>query len=405
MPIAALLGVAAGGAAWWYGRFAGIADDALPNGVWVWLGLSGLGLAVAALGFTTSAWWRRLTSVFAVLLCLLSSGVVLNRWVGYWPTAQVAWNDLTDAPLPHEVDSETMHAMQRAHMVPTHGTIVRLESGSDGSHFSHRQEYVYLPPAWYSSSPPPALPAVLMVGGEFARPITWLLGGGVYATIDSFAIAHNGFSPIFVFPDVTGWFRNDTECVNGPRGYVADHLTKDVVPSVTRQFSPSGRAANWGVVGWSMGGTCAVDLTVMHPDVFTSFIDIQGDQAPNAGNRQQTIQRLFGGDARAYESFDPLTVMQKHGPYNGVTGWFSVPSGPGVDAKTSRSFDRLRTAAEVLCGTGLQLGIACKVAPFHGSHAMQSGTLAFNEALPWLAGQLGTPGVDKVPLLSSAPLP
>ena len=44
-----------------------------------------------------------------------------------------------------------------------------------------------------------------------------------------------------------------------------------------------------------MGGTCAVDLTVMHLGMFSAFVDIAGDLGPNSGTKAQTIARLFGG--------------------------------------------------------------------------------------------------------------
>lgn len=36
-------------------------------------------------------------------------------------------------------------------------------------------------------------------------------------------------------------------------------------PYMVSAFGVSPDRANWGIAGWSMGGTCAVDLTVMHP--------------------------------------------------------------------------------------------------------------------------------------------
>ena len=82
---------------------------------------------------------------------------------------------------------------------------------------------------------------------------------------------------MLVFVDPGGTFNNDTECVNGSRGNAADHLDQRCCAvhgvELRRQCAPS---ANWGVVGWSMGGTCAVDLTVMHPDMFSAFEDIAG---------------------------------------------------------------------------------------------------------------------------------
>ena len=102
---------------------------------------------------------------------------------------------------------------------------------------------------------------------------------------------------MLVFVDSGGAFNNDTECVNGTRGNAADHLTKDVVPFMESTYGVSANPANWGIVGWSMGGTCAVDLAIMHPDMFSTFEDIAGDLAPNSGTKQQTIDRLFGGNA------------------------------------------------------------------------------------------------------------
>ncbi len=134
---------------------------------------------------------------------------------------------------------------------------------------------------------------------------------------------------MLVFVDTSGSFTKDTECVNGVRGNAADHLTKDVVPYVISHFGVSSDPANWGVAGWSMGGTCAVTLTAKYPELFSTFVGIDGDVSPNAGSKDQTVFRLFGGDEQAWESFDPTTVMNAHGPYTGVAGWFSV-SDPNV---------------------------------------------------------------------------
>src|SRR6202012_5326942 len=139
--------------------------------------------------------------------------------------------------------------------------------------------------------------------------------------IDEMAARRGGSRPVFVFVDSGGAFNNDTECVNGSRGNAADHLTKDVVPYMISTFGVSAEPARWGIVGWSMGGTCALDLTVMHPELFRSFVDIAGDMGPEAGTKAQTISRLFGGNADAWAAFDPSTVIPKHGRYTGVSGW------------------------------------------------------------------------------------
>ena len=125
----------------------------------------------------------------------------------------------------------------------------------------------------------------MMIGGEFNTPADWLRAGNAVTTIDDFAAAHGGNAPVLVFVDSGGAFNNDTECVNGTRGNAADHLTKDVVPFMISNFGVSPDRANWGIVGWSMGGTCAVDLTVMHPELFSAFVDIAGDMGPERGHQ------------------------------------------------------------------------------------------------------------------------
>src|SRR6202043_1292238 len=86
----------------------------------------------------------------------------------------------------------------------------------------------------------------------------------------------------------------------------------------------SAHRANWGVAGWSMGGTCAVDLAVMPPELVSAFVDIAGDRSPSVGTKDQTIARLFGGDAAAWAAFDPRTVIVDHALYQDMSGWFSV---------------------------------------------------------------------------------
>jgi S-formylglutathione hydrolase FrmB len=104
-------------------RFSGLAGDPAPSSLWIWVGLTGIALAVAVLGWRGSQWWRRSVSLLAVLLCLLSAGVSLNLWVGYFRTVQAAWNELTAGPLPDETDLNTVMAM-RGKGAPAHGALV-----------------------------------------------------------------------------------------------------------------------------------------------------------------------------------------------------------------------------------------------------------------------------------------
>jgi S-formylglutathione hydrolase FrmB len=421
LPAAAAVGAATAYLAHWYIVDRGLSEEPAPAALWLWVALSGAAAAVLVLGWRGARPWRRGATVLAVPLCLLCAALALNLWVGYFPTVQAAWSQLTSGPLPDQTDQASVTAMAAKRARPPHGSVVPVVIPSDASHFKHRGELVYLPPEWFTSTPPPALPTVMMIGGQFNTPADWTRAGNAVKTIDDFAATHDGKAPVLVFVDSGGAFNNDTECVNGVRGNAADHLTKDVVPFMVSHFGVSPGRANWGVAGWSMGGTCAVDLTVMHPEMFSAFVDVAGDFYPNAGTKTQTIARLFGGNADAWAAFDPTTVISRHGPYADVAGWFAISSdGPPAprrdlavtDAGAMRLVSRdaaanpgnQTAAAYSLCSLGRANGIDCAVVPQPGRHDWPFADRAFAAALPWLAGRLGTPGVPRIPLpAASAP--
>ncbi|HUO36423.1 MAG TPA: alpha/beta hydrolase-fold protein, partial [Mycobacterium sp.] len=377
--------------------------------LWVWTAVCAGSVGVAALGFRGARWWRRGLSLVAIALTLVSALIVLNEWVGYYPTLEKAWADLTAGPLPDQTDAADLPALRNTH--PETGKLVEVDIPDGASGFAHRREYVYLPPIWFTGDVPPKLPAVMMIAGEFSNPSNWIRTGNAIAAIDKHANQHGGAAPVFVFADSSGRFNNDTECVNGPRGDVADHLTKDIRPYVISQFGTSSDPSQWAVVGWSSGGTCAIDLTVMHPDLFTTFEDIGGDRGPNAGTKQQTINRLYGGDAATWDAYDPRTVMASHGPYSGVAGYFDDSQEPPEDLQNKLPDLRQERLAPVgfgghgdddqfrdkgalpdLCAAAVAVNIGCTLRVYIGYHTWQLAARAFSDALPWIAARVRTPG-------------
>jgi S-formylglutathione hydrolase FrmB len=322
----------------------------------------------------------------------------------------VAWARVTGSPLPGQSDHPAAGS--------NWATIVKVTIPDDASGFAHREELVYLPPAWYASTPPPRLPVVMMIGGEFSQPADWLYAGNAQQTTAAFAATHGGNAPVLVFPDYDGAFSNDTECVNGPRGNAADHLTKDVVPYMISHFSVGADPTNWGVVGWSSGRTCALTLSVTHPELFSAFVDIDGGLGPNAGTERQTIERLFGGDTDAWTAFDPRTVLAEHGHYENMSGWFSSSADtptvyrppsteplPSQDPGWGANFDDHAAIVDEMCRMASGHGIECAVVPNPGRHDFSSAASAFAASLPWLAGRLGTPRAPAIPLPAAPPPP
>ena len=108
------------------------------------------------------------------VILLLSLGLTINGWLGYFPTVYAAWGQLTHAPLPDQSDWRTVGDLRLKGIAPQHGAVVAVETGDSASGFRHRTEWVYLPPAWFTATAPARLPAVLMIGGEFNTPPDWI---------------------------------------------------------------------------------------------------------------------------------------------------------------------------------------------------------------------------------------
>ena len=416
------LGAAGAVPAVWAQRYLGslgVAGDPAPPLLWVWIAATGLAAGVVVLGWRGAKWRRRGAAVVAVPLCVLCTALTLNLWVGYLPTVATAWDQFKGDPLPDEIDRVPVPRARQGSARPPTGVVAPIAIPANASKFAHRREFVYLPPSWFVSNPPPRLPTVMMIGTALNTPADWIRAGDAIRSIDDFASAHGGNAPVLVFVDATGAFNNDTECVDGPRGNAADHLTKDVVPYMISNFGVSADPANWGIAGFSMGGTCAVDLTVMHPNLFSAFVDIAGDAGPNLGTRAQTIANLFGGNANAYKAFDPTTVIAGHQRYKGIYGWFDVPGTPraehryvtsaGIGSVAVGAHDPIANpegqdfAANSLCTAGSAHGIRCAVVTQPGRHDWPFAAQSFAAALPWLAGRLSTPGVPRIPLPGLGP--
>lgn len=410
--VAVLVGAGVAAAAALYVRNQGWSAEPISVGTVFWTAMFGFAVTVLIAGWPGSAGWRRLVAVLSVLLVVVCALAAVNTATGYLPTVRAAWLRATGTQPAQWIDEAQLTAMRDKGEIPTRGTVVRVMTPSDVSGFAHRTELVYLPPAWFASNPPPPLPAVIMLGGEFGRPDDWLVSTSALQTLDNFAALHHGNAPVFVLPDIAGRFNNDTECVDGTRGNAASHLTKEVVPYVISRFGVSSKPENWGMAGWSSGATCSLMTAVRNPDMFRAIVWLDGTLGPNAGTKDQTIARLFGGDPDAWDAYDPKTVITRHGAYDHLSAWLAVaedtptvyrkatttPPSADAIADWDTFSEKHAPNANKLCALLSGYNIECSVVGYRGGHDFGSAGTGFAAALPWLAGVLGTPDVKPRPL-------
>jgi enterochelin esterase-like enzyme len=377
LPVALAGGVLAGVLAWVYRVQLTGDTDPMPVTIWIWLAATFTALLVLVIGWTGAQWWRRGTAVLAVFLAALTCANTVNKLVAYYPTLNAAINDWRGTPIPGQRSlGEVRHSVGHR----SNGELVSVAIPSTYSGFPHRNELVYLPPAWFERAKRPTLPAIEMITSNHGSPSNWIRIGGALRTVDLYAARHGGWAPILVFADPAGDFFTDTECVNGPRGNAENHLVYDIPRFVERTFHASANPADWGVLGFSMGGTCAVDLAVEHPTVFQHFVDMSGDIGPNDGNKAQTIAHLYGGLVSAWRAHDPLTVLGTHPLYpRGMSGRFEVGSGEPIHVAQADDLARAASAD----------GIQTMVVVRPGDHDWTFATRACADALPWLADQVG----------------
>ncbi|HZX02800.1 alpha/beta hydrolase [Kribbella sp.] len=355
--------------------------DPVPFAVWFWLGAAAGALLVLVVGWRTARWWRRGMAVLAAALAAFACANGINQFVGYYPTIGAVIDDWTHAPLPGQTSLKGAVKAAGAASVPAAGKLVEVTIPATYSHFVHRHELVYLPPRWFVGHRRPVLPVVELIGGQRGGPGDWVRLGNAVQLADGYAHDHGGYAPILVFADPTGTFSNDTECVNGPRGNAADHLARDIPAYVEKTFGASRDPRQWAIAGFSMGGTCALDLTVQYPEVFKHFVDISGDLVPYTGTPAQTLHDLYGGNVAAQHANEAILVMRAHGPYTGVTGQFL----------TSADEVRHQNEAQELSRAGAKVGIHSLVVITPGAHTWQFAAPAFATAFPWLVTQLTHP--------------
>lgn len=160
--------------------------------------------------------------------------------------------------------------------------------------------YVYLPPEYFR----PAyarrkFPAVVVLTGYPGTSENLLKGLRYPRTAHERVKAGKAQPMILVMLRPTVAPPRDTECVDiagGPR--TETFFAQDLPRAVSDAYRVGKRARNWGIMGNSTGGYCALKIGLHHPDKFTASA---GLSAYYKAAEDPTTGDLFHGDQRARE--------------------------------------------------------------------------------------------------------
>ncbi len=351
-----------------------------PASFLVWVGLPLFAVGAVVWQWSRVRLGRRVVAVVSVPLLVIFAALQINAHYSYLPTV----GDVVGAKLTGEVSVRELspigatlsrrHRSSRAvSAAPSTGVIAQVTIPGIRSRFHARAAYVWLPPAWFNASRP-ALPVLMLLEGTPGTPADWFRGGHALELANRWAAAHHGFAPVIVSPDINGSLTGDTECVGAAETY----LTVDVRTYMRDRFGVSLAPENWAVAGLSEGGTCALDLVARHPNLYRTFGDFSGEQAPALGPYKTTLQTLFGGSVAALRAHDPRTWFAMD-VSNGVAGFVSVGTGDrGYVPQEQRVVDAARAA---------RLPVTFDLLP-DGGHNWTTDARALRDAYAWIVARL-----------------
>lgn len=350
----------------------------------VWVAAVVVAATVAVASWGRSVGGARVLLSTGVLCTATFALAMINVQYAYMPTV----GDAAGRPLVDQVRAKVVSATARGAartdppptLQPTAprvtGTVMQVKIPSPVSGFRHRQEWVWLPPAWFAR-PRAVLPVVLMLSGTPGRPDDWLRAGGAAQVADRWAAKSGGLAPILVFADHNGSFAGDTECVDGPRGRAETYLTEDVPRWASSTLGASSDPRRWAVLGLSEGATCALDLVLRHPERFDSAAALSPALAPRAASRHSTVRDLYGGDAAAAQAHD-LTWLLGRPVDPRVTMWLAAGT----------SDRRARFAVAEIAALARTRRVPTEVALSPGGHNYRFWSRSLPAAFAWAANRV-----------------
>lgn len=311
-----------------------VISEPLPMEVLAWAAGAIWGILLALYSGFRSPWrWRSCAAAAGIAVVVLG-GLQVNAYFGqYLTVGSLLGTPLAVPALPAALERGGGQGPGSAAsgpdaVMPSHGTVAQASIPAPASGFEARNAIIYLPPAYDPRETDPrgttTLPVLVLVAGQPGGPQRWLDAGELAPTLDSFAAAHQGQAPVVVVVDPNGSIAGNTMCMDSRIARADTYLSVDVPNWITRTLNVSAPGRGWAFGGFSFGGTCALQMGTMHPQIYPGVIDISGQREPALSvSRRDTIARSFGGDAAAFDSRVPLTLLQ-HRRYPATHAFFAV---------------------------------------------------------------------------------
>jgi S-formylglutathione hydrolase FrmB len=321
--------------------------------------------------------WRR-SKVLSVLLVLLFVVVGLGAVADWFNTQKAYYDTAADLfGIPTYPVSDGAPISGPSAQPQPDGTVTTIQIPDTQSHFGAFDAKVWLPPQYFTDTRA-HFPVMLLIAGNPGLNTDWLTSASAAST--GLAVAKSGKPVILVMPTVLrDRAFGDSLCLDtASQGNVETYVVKDVVAAVDDQLRTKVDPKQRGIGGLSMGGYCALNLGLKHPDVFSTVLDFSGDTEPVVDTLPGGLPDLFGPNYQpAVDANTPAKYLSTLNPARGPAIWMDV------GASDAGSMKQMSTLVPLLKAKGFTV-------EFHtrpGEHDFKTFGNGLADALPWAAGR------------------
>jgi enterochelin esterase-like enzyme len=250
---------------------------------------------------------------------------------------------------------------------------IGAHSGVDGN------LYVWLPPQYHDPAyAQTAFPVVELLPGTPGTPQAWFGTMHVQEEMQKLMAAGKVKPMIMVSAKLNTLGANtDAGCADVPGAAKTGTWLADDVPALIRaNFRAAKDPSEWGIMGYSAGAYCAVNLTVQHPETFRAAVSLSGYTTPESP--------LVTRDPALARANNPYLRLKLANPQPPVS---FLMAGSLQDQGTVPS-------ARALLGVLRQPGASRLLTVQSGGHTPNVWRGMLPEALTWLSARTASQGVS-----------
>jgi len=284
--------------------------------------------------FGALVWWlvvakqlvfRVLAACLAFVPAMMFGVAAVNKYYDYYQNWNAAISDMTNqgvqaAQVP-TVSSRSGDKLGTflgqtidAQLAAQQGYTALLIVHGQRSHLT-RPVFVFLPPQyfWPGAYHTYRFPVMELLHGFPGNPQDWITVLGVNTLLDHLVKEHRADPAVLVMPAVNGPRGQSLQCLNQYHGPQDDtFMSGDLPRYIARMLRVQQPGVGWGIAGYSEGGFCAANLSLQHPNVYSSAGVLSGYFFPSANQLVDPVREVspFGGNRTLARLNTPMDLLQ-----------------------------------------------------------------------------------------------